>query len=231
LLLDVVPLSIGLETMGGIVEKIIHRNTPIPISVSQEFTTYQDGQTAIKIHVLQGEREKASDCRSLVECILTNIPPMVAGLARIAVTFTMDADGLLTVTAREETTGVEQKIDVNPAYGLAFETIERMLRDSMEHAQKDILERLLIEARVEADRLIGDVTRAIDGSRELLKTGEEAMIHAQIARLKKMMNESDRDRIDYEVDQLNRLVAPFAERRMDTAIASALTGQHVDAVL
>ena len=230
LLLDVTPLSLGLETMGGIVEKIIHRNTPIPVSVSQEFTTYQDGQTSMKIHVLQGEREKAEHCRSLGQVTLTGIPPMVASAARIRVDFVVDADGLLTVSATETLTGIAQKIEVKPSYGLAFEAIERMLLESMEHAKTDILERLLIEVRVEAQRAVGEVERAIEAAREYLKPGEEAMIHAQVATVKKAIDGSDRDRIDYEVEQLNRMVGPFAERRMNAAIGSALKGQHVDAV-
>lgn len=230
LLLDVTPLSLGLETMGGIVEKIIHRNSPIPTSVSQEFTTYQDGQTAMNIHVLQGEREKSSDCRSLAEFALTGIPPMVAGAARIRIDFTIDADGLLTVAATETITNKKQEIEVKPAYGLAFDDIERMLLDSMEHARSDIIERLLIEARVEAERAIGDVERAMEASHHLLKPGEEPMIRAQITTLREAIRGAERDYIDHEVEQLNRLIGPFAERRMNTAIGDALKGNHVDNV-
>lgn len=228
LLLDVTPLSLGLETMGGIVEKIIHRNTPIPVSVSQEFTTYQDGQGSMKIHVLQGEREKAEHCRSLGQFILTGIPPMVASAARIRIDFVVDADGLLTVSATETITGIQQKIEVKPSYGLAFEAIEAMLLESMENAKSDIVERLLIEVRVEAERAVNEVERAINIAREYLKPGEEAMIHAQIATLNAAIAGTDRDRIDYEVEQLNRMVGPFAERRMNAAIGGALKGQHVD---
>jgi molecular chaperone HscA len=227
LLLDVIPLSLGLETMGGIVEKVVHRNTPIPVAVTQEFTTYQDGQTAMKIHIVQGEREKMSDCRSLGEFTLTGIPPMVAGAARIAVMFTVDADGLLTVSAKETLTEVEQKITVTPSYGLSFEQIEQMLRESMENARGDILERLLIEARVEAERAIADVTRAMELSAELLKPGEKPMIEMQIATLRAAIAGTERDRIDHEAEQLNRLVGPFAQRRMDAAIQSALKGKAV----
>lgn len=230
LLLDVTPLSLGLETVGGIVEKLIYRNTPIPAAVAQEFTTYQDGQTAMSIHVVQGEREKVSDCRSLAKFTLRGIPPMVAGAARIQVTFTLDADGLLTVAAKELLTGAEQKVEVKPSYGLAFEEIERMVGESMEHARADITERLLIEARVEAKRALYDVASAIEGSRDLLKPGEQAMIEGQIARVKEMMAGSNRERIDHEVHQLNALVGPFAERRMNAAIAGALSGKNVDEV-
>lgn len=230
LLLDVTPLSLGLETVGGIVEKLIYRNSPIPAAVAQEFTTYQDGQTAMSIHVLQGEREKTSDCRSLAQFTLRGIPPMVAGAARIEVTFAIDANGLLTVAAKELLTGAEQKVEVKPSVGLAFEEIERMVGESMEHARADISERLLIEARVEAERALSDIASAMRASSALLKPGEEAMIAGQIARVREMMAGSNRERIDHEVHQLNALVGPFAERRMNAAIAGALAGKKVDEV-
>ena len=230
LLLDVAALSLGLETMGGIVEKIIHRNTPIPTAIAQEFTTYQDGQTAMKIHVLQGEREKADDCRSLANFTLRGIPPMVAGMARIEITFTIDADGLLTVAAKELTTGTVSVVEVNPSYGLAFDEIERMVTAGMQHARGDILERLLIEARVEAERVIMEVAAAIAADGALLKPGEGALIEGQVSRLKSMIAGENRERIDHEVHQLNALVGPFAQRRMDAAITSALTGRNVDEV-
>lgn len=230
LLLDVTPLSLGLETVGGIVEKIIHRNSPIPAAVAQEFTTYRDGQTAMKIHVLQGEREKVEDCRSLAEFTLRGIPPMVAGAARIRVSFAIDADGLLTVAAKELVSGVESQVEVKPSYGLAFEEIERMVAESMEHARADIHERLLIEARVDAERVILDVTSAMRADGALLKTGEEAMIAGQIARLQESMVGTSRERIDHESHQLSALVGPFAERRMNHAIAGALAGKNVDEV-
>ena len=230
LLLDVTPLSLGLETMGGITEKLIYRNSPIPAAVAQEFTTYQDGQTAMKIHVVQGEREKADDCRSLANFTLSGIPPMVAGAARIKVSFTIDADGLLTVAAKELVSGVEQEVAVKPSYGLAFEEIERMVADSMEHARADIGERLLIEARVEAERAISDVMSAIGASPQLLKPGEEAMIQGQIARVNDLLAGVSRERIDHEVHQMNAMVGPFAERRMNAAITGALAGKNVDEV-
>lgn len=230
LLLDVTPLSLGLETMGGIVEKIIYRNTPIPTAVAQEFTTYQDGQTALKVHVLQGEREKVEDCRSLAQFVLRGIPPMAAGAARIRITFTLDADGLLSVAAEELTTGAKQQVEVQPSYGLAFEEIERMLRDSMEHARTDILERLLIEARVEAERSLQDVASAIAKDAALLRPGEREMIEAQALRVQRAIAGVDREKIDHEVAQLNHVVGSFAQRRMDAAIAGALQGVSVDAM-
>ncbi|PZP83677.1 MAG: Fe-S protein assembly chaperone HscA [Azospirillum brasilense] len=230
LLLDVTPLSLGLETMGGIVEKIIHRNSPIPTAVAQEFTTYQDGQTALKVHVVQGEREKVEDCRSLAQFVLRGIPPMAAGLARIRITFTIDADGLLSVAAEELTTGAKQQVDVQPSYGLAFEEIERMLRDSMENARADILERLLIEARVEAQRTLQDVANAMARDGALLRPGEREMIEAQCLRISTAIAGSDRDKIDHEVKQLDHVVGSFAQRRMDAAIAGALVSKPVDAI-
>jgi molecular chaperone HscA len=230
LLLDVIALSLGLETMGGIVEKIIHRNTPIPAAFSQEFTTYQDGQTAMIIHVLQGEREKVVDCRSLAKFTLRGIPPMVAGAAKVRITFTIDADGLLTVAAEELTTGTRQQVEVNPSYGLAFEEIERMVSAGMEHARSDIMERLLIEARVEAERTVREVESAMAADKALLKPGEEMMIQGQIARLKTVIAGENRERIDHEAHQLSALVGGFAERRMNHAIAGALAGRNVDEV-
>ena len=230
LLLDVTPLSLGLETMGGITEKLIYRNTPIPTAIAQEFTTYQDGQTAMKIHVLQGEREKAADCRSLAEFTLKGIPPMVAGAARIRITFAIDADGLLTVSAEELMSGTKQTVEVKPSYGLGFEEIEQMIVASMENARSDIMDRLLIEARVEAERVIMDVGAAMRADATLLRPGEGAMIEGQIARLRNMIAGDNRERIDHEVHELNALAGPFAQRRMDAAIASALTGRNVDEV-
>jgi molecular chaperone HscA len=230
LLLDVTPLSLGLETYGGIVEKVIYRNTPIPAAVAQEFTTYQNGQTAMSIHVLQGEREKAADNRTLAKFELRGIPPMVAGAARIKVTFSLDADGLLTVGAQELTTGIAQQVVVTPVTGLEFEDIERMLTAGNENARADIIERLLIEARVEAERALSELESALKADQALLKPGEEQMIAAQIATVKKAVAGDNRERIDHEVHQLNALVGPFAERRMNAAISGALSGQNVNDV-
>ena len=228
LLLDVIALSLGIETMGGITEKLIHRNTPIPAAVAQEFTTYQDGQTAIVIKVVQGEREKTEDCRALAEFTLRGIPPMVAGAARVRINFAVDADGLLAVSATELTSGVAQHVEVNPSYGLAFDEIERMVSAGMQHAKSDIMQRLLIEARVEAERVILDVMSAMKADETLLKPGEAAMVEQQIARLRSVMAGDNRERIDHEVQQLNALVGPFAERRMNAAIVGELTGRKVD---
>lgn len=227
LLLDVVPLSLGLETMGGIVEKIIHRNSPIPCNVAQEFTTYVDGQTAISMHIVQGEREQAKDCRSLARFELTGIPPMKAGLARVRVEFHVDADGLLSVSAQEATRGVKQQVDVKPTYGLNVDDMASMLEDAMKHARSDISERLLIESRVEAQRVILEVESALSDTPDLLKPGEEAMIRAQIKSAQEACGSDNRETMDYELARLHEIVGPFAERRMNAAIASNLSGKHV----
>lgn len=230
LLLDVVPLSLGLETMGGLVEKIIHRNSPIPTQMAQEFTTYADGQTGMQLHVVQGERELAADCRSLAKFELKGIPPMVAGLARIKVVFAIDADGLLTVSAEETTTGTRQVVEVKPSYGISVDDMADMLRASMEHAREDMANRLLIEARVDAKRVIGELQSAMMQSEDLLKPGEKDMFTAQLDRLTKAVAGSDRDKINYELANLHSLIGPFAERRMNAAIQAGLSGKKVDAV-
>jgi molecular chaperone HscA len=230
LLLDVIPLSLGLETMGGMVEKIIHRNTPIPVAVSQEFTTYQDGQTAMRLHVLQGDREMVDQNRSLAQFTLSGIPPMPAGLARIKVDFVVDADGVLSVAAQESTTGITQKIEIRPSYGLAPEQIEKMLLESMEHAREDITLRLLAEAKFEAARLMEELKSAFADAGHLLTPAENERIDAQIALLQGALASDNRDAIDFHRSQLEHLTQPFAERRMDFAIAKALQGAHVDSV-
>lgn len=230
LLLDVIPLSLGLETMGGMVEKIIHRNTPIPVAVSQEFTTYQDGQTAMRLHVLQGDREMVEQNRSLAQFTLSGIPPMPAGLARIKVDFVVDADGVLSVAAQESTTGITQKIEIRPSYGLAPEQVEQMLLESMEHAREDITLRLLAEAKFEANRLMEELKSAFADAGDLLTPEENERIDAQIALLQGAVSSDNRDAIDFHRSQLEHLTQPFAERRMDYAIAKALQGVHVDKV-
>jgi len=228
LLLDVVPLSLGIETMGGLAEKVIYRNTPIPVSASQEFTTYQDGQTAMKIHVVQGERELVDQCRSLANFTLKGIPPLPANIARIRVTFTVDADGLLTVSAQELHTGTQQQVEVKPSYGLEIHEIETMLRDSMDFAQQDIFVRMLIESKVEAERLIHDLQAAIKRDSTLLEPEEKRQIDARIQSLRNAISCDDRDWIDMEVQRLAEISNPFAQRRMDKAIGSALQGSHID---
>ena len=230
LLLDVTPLSLGLETMGGIVEKVIDRNTPIPVAKGQEFTTYQDGQSAMMIHVVQGEREMVDQCRSLARFALTGIPSMAAGAARIRVQFNVDADGLLTVSAREETTGVEQEVAVKPTYGINEVDMANMLRDSMVHAREDMLMRLLTEARVEAKRNILAVQAAMDADRALLTAEDDKNINDAIAKLEAAMGGDDRDVINDAAEALENASRPFAESRMDSRIRQALTGQNVDAV-
>ena len=227
LLLDVVPLSLGLETMGALVEKVIHRNTPIPVSASQEFTTYQDNQNGMIIHVLQGEREMVEQCRSLARFELTGIPALPAGIARVKVTLSVDADGLLSVNAQEMTTGTKQGIEVRPSYGLSGEDIERMLVESMENAQGDIMQRLLTEARVDAERSIIELESAMKSDAALLYPGEADVFAKQIEMLKKACFGEDRDRIDMESQQLGEVSRSFAERRMNKAISGALQGQDI----
>jgi len=227
LLLDVIPLSLGIETMGGIVEKIIPRNTPIPVAKAQEFTTYQDGQSAMMIHVVQGERELADENRSLARFELQGIPPMAAGAARIRVTFAIDADGLLTVSAEEKTTGVAQRVEVKPSYGLSEDDMARMLRDSLEHAQDDMLRRLLIESRVDARRAANAVAAALKADGDLLERGEREAISAALGHVEAVMKGEDRAAIETAVEALEQATLPFAERRMDRGIRKALAGHKL----
>lgn len=228
LLLDVIPLSLGLETMGGIVEKIIHRNTPIPVALAQEFTTYQDGQSAMLIHVVQGEREMADQCRSLARFELHGIPPMTAGAARIRVMFTVDADGLLTVSATEMVSGIEQRVEVKPSYGLTEDEMATMLRASLEHAREDMEIRLLTEARVEARRAALAVRSALDSDSDLLTPEEKTTIEETLIDLDGTIAGHDRDAINAAVETLDRLTHPFAERRMDRGVRTALSGVSVE---
>jgi molecular chaperone HscA len=230
LLLDVTPLSLGIETMGGIVEKIVERNTPIPVARAQEFTTYQDGQAAMLIHVLQGEREMAADCRSLGRFELHGIPPMTAGAARIRVTFAVDADGLLTVNAVENTTGVAARVEIRPSYGLTEDEMAQMLRDSIDHARADMEQRLLTEARVEAQRMANAVRAALATDGDLVETAERREIEAAIARIDAQILGPDRDAINAGAEALEQITRSFAERRMDRGIRAALAGKRVDAV-
>jgi molecular chaperone HscA len=228
LLLDVTPLSLGIETMGSIVEKVIPRNTPIPVAMAQEFTTYQDGQDAMLIHVVQGEREMVDQCRSLARFVLTGIPAMTAGAARIRVTFAVDADGLLTVSARETVTGVEQEVSVKPSYGLTEDEMANMLRDSMVHAREDMEARLLAESRVEAVRSLLAVQAALSVDQDLLSPDELVAIHVALAEVDKTSREGDRAAVQAAAEALETATKTFAERRMDRGIRTALAGVSVD---
>ena len=228
LLLDVIPLSLGLETIGGLVEKIVPRNATLPVSRAQEFTTWRDGQTAMAIHVVQGERERVADCRSLARFELRGIPPMVAGAARIRVTFQVDADGLLSVSAREQTTGVESSIAVKPTYGLGDDEIARMLRESFEHAAADMSARALGEARVEADHVVMATEGALATDGDLLAPDERDVIDAAIARVRALREGTDADGLRAAVGALNRATDTFAARRMDRGVRQALAGRAID---
>lgn len=230
LLLDVIPLSLGIETMGGLTEKIIPRNSTIPVARAQDFTTFKDGQIAMALHVVQGERELVSDCRSLARFELRGIPPMVAGAARIRVTFQVDADGLLSVTAREQTTGHEARIEVKPSYGLTDDEIAAMLKDGFSHATDDAFRRALREAQVEAQRLIEAVQSALQSDAHLLSSLERAHIDVCVARLQAVMMGDDRRAIDEAMDALNKATDEFAARRMNQSVQRVLAGKSVEEV-
>jgi molecular chaperone HscA len=230
LLLDVIPLSLGLETMGGLVEKVISRNTTIPVAKAQEFTTFKDGQTAMAVHVLQGERELVEDCRSLARFELRGIPAMTAGAAHIRVTFKVDADGLLEVSAMEKSTGVETGITVKPSFGLEEQEITKMLMDSMNNAEQDIQARMLKEQQVEAYRVIESVQSALAGDGELLNENEINTINNAISALAKIAQSTVADDIEAAIETLNESTAIFAERRMDSSIKTALAGHSVNEI-
>jgi molecular chaperone HscA len=227
LLLDVIPLSLGLETMGGLVEKILPRNTTIPAARGQEFTTFKDGQTGMSFHVVQGERELVSDCRSLARFELKGLPPMAAGAGRVLVTFQVDADGLLSVFAKEKTSGKEASVSVKPSYGLADADIERMLRDSFEHAKEDVHARALAENRVEGQRLIEATLSAMQADASLLSPEESQLIGENIEALKKLLEGRDHRAIKKASEELNRVTGDFAGRRMDAGIRRALSGRKI----
>ncbi|HEY8923818.1 MAG TPA: Fe-S protein assembly chaperone HscA, partial [Polyangia bacterium] len=229
-LLDVVPLSLGLEMMGGVAEKLIHRNSTIPCGATQTFTTYADNQTGFDLHVVQGERELVADCRSLARFKLTGIPPMPAGLARLEVTFTVDADGILRVAAREETTGIAAAVDVKPTYGLTDEEVERMLLDSFAHADADVRARQLAEQRIEAERILAAARAAVAATPELLTGDDRARIDAAVAQLEQAKAGSDHGAIRAGVEALDAASKEFAARRMNRALEEGLRGRAVGAV-
>jgi molecular chaperone HscA len=229
LLLDVIPLSLGIETMGGLTEKIIPRNTTIPVARAQEFTTFKDGQTAMSIHVVQGEREVVDECRSLARFALHEIPPMVAGAARIRVTFQVDADGLLNVEAREETSGVSANVEVKPSYGLTDSEIEHMLKDSMAHARDDMQARALREQQVEADRVIEAIQAALhkDGA-ELLSADERGLIESARDTLIERRNGSDIEAIKEAIKAVETASEEYVARRMNKSVQSMMAGHKVE---
>jgi molecular chaperone HscA len=231
LLLDVLPLSLGIETMGGLTEKVIQRNTTIPVAKAQEFTTFKDGQTAMMVHVVQGERELVKDCRSLAKFTLRGIPPMAAGAAHIRVTFQVDADGLLNVSAMEKSTGVQAEIQVKPSYGLEDNEIANMLKASMDNAQEDMQARMLKEQQVEAARVQENLQGALDADGQaLLATSEIQAITAGLTNLNELAKGTDKDAIKASIEKLDKLSENFAQQRMDQSIKSAFSGQSVDRI-
>lgn len=230
LLLDVIPLSLGIETMGELVEKIIPRNSTIPCARAQEFTTFKDGQTAMMIHVLQGERETVADCRSLAQFTLRGIPPMPAGGAHIRVTFQVDADGLLSVTAMEKSTGIQAAIQVKPSYGLTDKEIANMIQDSLSHAEYDKLARRLLEQKVEAARVIDSLQVALDKDSDLLSASELNIIMQEKHKLELIAEGQDSIEIEKQIKMLDNVTAHFAALRMDRSIRQALTGHNVDEI-
>jgi molecular chaperone HscA len=231
LLLDVIPLSLGLETMGGLVERIVARNETIPTAKAQDFTTYKDGQTALAIHVVQGERDLVQDCRSLARFELRGIPPMAAGAARIRVTFTVDADGLLSVSAREQGSGVEASIDVKPSYGLSDEEIARMLQDGFATAEQDMQARALVEARVDADRLLIATQSALDADGDVLATDERTAIDALMRALRAVLDAGEgAASVEAATAALAKGTEAFAAQRMNRGIRQALSGKNVSAL-
>jgi molecular chaperone HscA len=231
LLLDVIPLSLGIETMGGLVERIVPRNETIPTAKAQDFTTFKDGQTAMAIHVVQGERDLVADCRSLARFELRGIPPMAAGAARIRVTFTIDADGLLNVSAREQASGVEARIEVKPSYGLSDDEIARMLRESFTTAEADMKARALTEARVDAERMLLATQSALDADGQLLEPAERQAIEALMASLRETVQASeDAGVVEAGVQALAKGTEAFAAMRMNEGIRKALAGKNLDAI-
>jgi molecular chaperone HscA len=221
---------LGIETMGGLVERIVPRNQTIPTAMAQDFTTYKDGQTALALHVVQGERDLVADCRSLARFELRGIPPMVAGAAKIRVTFTIDADGLLSVAAKELVSGVESQITVKPSYGLSDDQIAAMLKDSFSTAQQDMQSRALIEARVDADRMVLATRTALEADGALLTAKEAADIELQIAALLEAKKSEDAAVVEAATKELAQATEAFAAQRMNSGIAKALAGKNIETI-
>jgi molecular chaperone HscA len=230
LLLDVIPLSLGIETMGGLVERIVPRNQTIPTAMAQDFTTYQDGQTALALHVVQGERDLVADCRSLARFELRGIPPMAAGAARIRVTFTVDADGLLSVSAKEQGSGVQAQIDVKPSYGLSDEDIARMLQESFSTATQDMAARALAEARVDADRMLLATHSALRQDADLLRADERTRIDQLMDAVLHAREHADAAGIEAANQALAKGTESFAAQRMNRGIQKALAGKNIESV-
>jgi molecular chaperone HscA len=231
LLLDVTPLTLGLETMGGVVEPIVPRNSTLPIAKAQDFTTFEDGQTALALHVVQGERDMAADCRSLARFELRGIPPMAAGAARIRVTFTVDADGLLQVEALEQTTGTAARIEVKPSYGLSDDELSRMLHEGFSEAQQDKQARALAQAQVDAQRLVQATRSALAQDGALLEAGQQQALHDQAAALAEQAEHgTDAAALEQATQALNHATEAFAALRMNHQIGQALSGQHVESI-
>lgn len=228
LLLDVIPLSLGLETMGGVAEKVIPRNATIPIAAAQIFTTFQDGQNGMDIHVVQGERELVEDCRSLARFRLSGIPPLPAGMGRVEVRFQVDADGILHVSAQEQSTGVKQAITVKPTHGLTDEEVETMLLDSIEHGEEDIHNRLVREQRVEAERILIDAEKQLRENPALLDDSERAQIRAAMAKVAETAKGNDAHAIKAAIGALDEISKPFVDRVMTRAITQAVAGHSVE---
>jgi len=230
LLLDVLPLSLGLETMGGVAEKVLPRNTTIPAGAKQVFTTYADNQTGFELHIVQGERELAADCRSLARFTLRGIPPVAAGMARLEVTFKVDADGLLTVSAKELTTGLEQHVEVTPSYGLTDAEVEEMLLDALDHGEEDMQKRQLAERKVEGARILQATRGALEKDGDLLDADERARVLAALDDLATALESDVSARIQGRVDELDAATKGWAGRRMDRAIGQAIAGKVLDEV-